>query len=86
MILAIREGAKAIVNYMIKEAVEHGNLKHRIKIQENEVAIELDFDKSKRFKVCLQYLAEKGLITVETVNETHYLTLTAAAIDFLEKD
>lgn len=84
--MTIREDAKAIIDYMLTEAVNHGDLKHRMKIQGNEVAMALDFNGSNRFQVCLQYLAEKGLIISEKTNETHYLTLTAAAIDFLEKD
>lgn len=85
MITSIREGAKAIVRYVLDEAVNCGNLKNSISVKDDELAEKLDFDKSKRFVVCIQYLAEKGLISSAKTDDVRHLTLTAAAIDFMEE-
>lgn len=85
MITTIREGSKAIVRYVLEEAVANGNLKHDVAIRDNELAEKLNFDKSRRFHVCIQYLVEKGLISSENTGNMRRLTLTAAAVDFLEK-
>ena len=61
MITSIREGSKAIIQYILDKAVNSGNLNTCVDITDNELAKILDFDKSKRFIVCIQYLVEKVL-------------------------
>lgn len=90
MVSAIREGAKAIVNEMLQEAVRNGNLYHGVEINDNQFAQKLGFNSDndkKRFQVCLQYLTTKDLIhSVRLSEDVREITLTAAAIDFLEED
>lgn len=85
MITTIRDGSKAIIQYVLGEAVNSGNLKNSVAVKDNELAEKLGFDKSKRFAVCVQYLVEKGLISSAKTDDVRHLTLTAAAIDFLEE-
>lgn len=85
MIINVRDGAKAIIRYALEKVVENGDIRIKVKIQDNDLAEELDFDSSKRLKICIQYLAEKGLIKSTENGNVRYLMLTAAAIDFLEE-
>ena len=89
MVTTSHEGAKAIIQYVLREAVESsGDLHKKVKIQENEVAKKLGFYHDNLFPACVQYLKEKELISTYTrKNDEHYaLELTIAAVDFLEAD
>lgn len=90
MVSAIREGAKAIVNEMLQEVIRNGDLHHSVEINDNQLAQKLGFNSDndkKRFKICLQYLTTKSLIrSVRSSEDVREITLTAAAIDFLEED
>lgn len=85
MITTVHDGARAIVKYALGEAVKCGNLKCDVAIQDNALAEKLDFNSSGHFKVCIQYLVEKGLVSSAMTDDARHLTLTAAAIDFLEE-
>ncbi len=84
MITSVHDGAKAIIQYLLDEAVKSGNLQQSIAINDNDLTSKLDFKSSKLFAVCIQYLKEKGLVGSAKTKDAHHLTLTVAAVDFLE--
>lgn len=88
MITTIHEGSKAIIQYVLNEAITACDLHKKVKITREDACKKLGFPSGEHFDVCIQYLKEKGLIHYYTAknNPDFALDLTISAIDFLETD
>lgn len=82
--MKIREESKKIVQYLLDEAINHGNLHREIVLKNEDLAKNLGFESTEHLKVCIQYLSEKEIVAVSKVNNERRMSLTANAIDFIE--
>ena len=84
--MGIRDNSKKIIERILKQAVESGDIRVAINVSYDELAVDLDVKTANYCKVCLQYLEQKKLIQIEPGENSNLIFLTAnvSAIDFFE--
>ena len=82
----IREDAKKIVRYLLKQAEENDNLFWESETTYGELAEDSGIGGAKRCHICVQYLKRRDFVKADAEGGTVLIRLEAAAVDFLEAD
>lgn len=84
--MKIQDGAKKIIDSMVKKVVEHGSLMDSFFIHYDQLANDLSLESEKYCIVCCHYLHQLGYINIirKDENGARLVQLTAKGIDFLE--
>ena len=84
--MSIRDDSKKIILHFLAQAIECGTLDELFPLQYDELAQAIGLKDRNYCRVCCQYLAGKGCISIHPARKNEYtkVSLHAAAIDFLE--
>ncbi len=87
----IREDSKKIIDYVLPEVIKRGRLSGYLPIRKSDLIKNCGLPSINYLDICLDYLYDKGLVNtckpdkeIDDNNDTFQITISAAAIDFLE--